>query len=216
MPTVEQMVQQIENEKNMLKQIKNQSSSLSKRQEALRSMPHVASGGDLKKNMMKYIPSHLLPSNVGNINSVSWPFWYSVDFDLGTTPQITANLNEEASFQVSEEAAFIMYALSREIQDYDEGGELGPLQLEFRDRQSSRYFNNAPVPIQMIGQRSYPTVLPVPMLLMPNAKFEVALTSWLTGTQNQQGAGNGKIQVTFEGIRIRVADAGKVLSSIFG
>ena len=105
-------------------------------------------------------------------------------------------------------------SISRKSYGYSTSSELAPLQVEIRDRQSSRQFNDRPIPMQMIGKKSRPTVLPTPLLIMPNAFIDVTVSSWLTGSQAT--VGSGKMQFSFYGYRIRVEDADKVMSTIFG
>jgi hypothetical protein len=163
----------------------------------------------------------LMPNNVGHLYHVQWPFESVVDFDLSTTPDwpnLTSNTRLTESFQVSQEAAVILTSITRHANEYGVSGDLGPLQIEIRDRQSSRFFNNAPIPIQMIGQEGYETLLPTPFLILPNANVDVILSSWLDAgvTQNTGQDPSGIHQFVFKGFRVRVQDAEQVLSSIFG
>jgi hypothetical protein len=164
--------------------------------------------------LMGTLPPHMRPGNVGSYNKVTWPYWNQVNFDFGVNPTWTAATKQTQSFQVSQEAAFILMSITRKAYTYSTASELAPLQLEIRDRQSSRQLNDRPIPLQMIGKRSRPTILPTPMLIMPNAFIDLTLTSWITGSQAT--VGNGKHQISFFGYRVRVEDADKVLSSIFG
>jgi hypothetical protein len=176
-----------------------------------------ALGGDpakLKKNLKDYLPSHMVPGNVGGLNKVAWPFWFQINFDFGNNPTYDLATRQVQSFQVTQEAAFLLMSITRKSYAYSTAGELAPLQLEIRDRQSTRQFNDKPVPMQMIGIKSRPTVLPTPMLMMPNAFIDLTLSSW--SPTPQVTAGSGKFQFSFFGFRVRVEDADKVLSTIFG
>jgi hypothetical protein len=213
--------QQIQEVLDQLKQVKNATNNLKARQNALSSQPVATAGGHLKQALSSILPPHMMPKNVGHMNHVQWPFNYQVDFDLSTTtgwPNITEATSQTQSFQVSQEAAFLATGISRHADDYNDAGDLGPWQIEIRDRQSSRFFNNAPIPIQMIGIEGHPTVLPTPFLILPNAFVEVTMSNFLdTGvTQNMDPDASGKHQFSFWGFRLRVEDAEKVLSSIFG
>jgi hypothetical protein len=168
----------------------------------------------LKSNLKSILPPHMVPGNVGGLNKVAWPFWFQVNFDLGTNPTYSPATRQTQSFQVTNEAAFLLMAISRKSYAYSTSGELSPLQIEIRDRQSSRQFNDRPIPIQMIGIKSRPSILPTPLLMMPNAFIDVTMSSWLQGSQVT--AGSGKFQFSFFGYRVRVEDADKVLSTIFG
>lgn len=168
----------------------------------------------LKDHLKSYLPAHMVPGNVGGFNKVTWPFWFQVNFDLGTNPTYSQSTRSTQSFQVTQEAAFLLMAISRKSYSYSTAGELAPLQLEVRDRQSSRQFNDRPIPMQMFGNKSRPSILPTPMLIMPNAFIDITLSSWLSGSQAT--VGDGKFQFSFFGYRVRVEDADKVLSTIFG
>lgn len=213
--------QQIQETLNQLKQIKNATSNIKARQQALSSQPVATAGGQLKNSLRSILPPHMMPKNVGHMNHVQWPFYYQVDFDLSTIsgfPNFTNAARFTEAFQVSQEAAFLVTGISRHAEDYDDAGDLGPWQIEIRDRQSSRFFNNAPIPIQMIGVEGYATPLPTPFLVLPNAFVEVIMTNSLDDgvTQNAGANATGIHQFSFWGFRVRVEDAGKVLSSIFG
>ena len=168
----------------------------------------------LEQTLKKILPAYMMPTNVGDINTVSWPFYHVVDFDFGADPTYGPNTRQTQSFQVTQEAAFVMTKLSMKTFDDSDAGELAPLSLRIVDRQSSRQFTDGLLPIQMIGSKSYPTVFPTPMLIMPNAFMDFTLESWLTS--NQATTGVGKFQLMVEGYRIRIGDMNKVLSTVFG
>jgi hypothetical protein len=210
--------------KEQLKNLKNQNKLAIKKIKETSSLPDAKHPDELHRNLRGFVPQRLMPWNVGHLNHVAWPFYHAVEFDLSNTnvnpnwPAISNTLRVESSFQVSQESAFIFEAISRHADDYNEpSGDLGPLQIEIRDRQSSRFFNNAPIPIQGIGADRWPTYLATPFLIMPNAFIDVIMSSWLaTGVSIEASQdATGKHQFVFHGYRIRIEDANKVLSSIF-
>jgi len=214
------MVQEIEQTKNEINQLKNTISNLRARRQALASQPTIPLGHGLANSLKSFLPNHLVPRNVGSLNSAAWNFFYTTDFDLSTTvdwPNITSNTKQTKTFQVSQEAAFLFMGVMRHADDYNDAGDLGPLTIEFRDKQSSRFFNDNPIPLQMFGKQGYMTYLPVPMLIMPNAFFEITMSTFLDPgvVQNTPPASSGKHQITMQGYRIRIEDAHKVLSSVF-
>lgn len=179
--------------------------------------PVVSQTPNLKKNLLDILPPHLVPQNVGNINQVAWPFYQNFNFDMGTAPTINKDTRMTNTFQVTQEAAFLFMAISRYCSVYDGAGSLAPLQVELRDNQSARMFNSSPIPIQQIGKQGLPTILPTPMLLMPNAQFEMTLSSWLTGDDEVVGEDlQYKHQFTLFGYKMRIPDAENVLGTIFG
>lgn len=191
-----------------------------RRQERLMRKEHKMYGGvegsvaDLKQNLLRVLPAHMVPGNVGSFNKVTWPFWYQVNFDFGVNPTWSSATKQTQSFQNTQEAALLLTAVSRKAYSYTTASELAPVQIEIRDRQSSRQFNDRPIPMQIFGRRSHPTILPTPMLIMPNAFIDVIASSWVPSPQAT--VGTGKFQLSFFGYRIRTEDAGAVLSSVFG
>ena len=170
----------------------------------------------LKDSMIGNLPSHMVPGNVGGINEVTWPFYFQIEMDMGDDPSISETLIRRGSFQVDREAALLLMSVSRAHNTDDLGASatiLAPLQVEIIDRQSSRRFNNAPMPLQMIGQNSNPSIFPTPMYIQPNAFLDVVVSG--INTIPQDFSGSGRFQLSFFGYRIRTEDAGKVLSTIF-
>lgn len=168
----------------------------------------------LEQKLKEILPAYMMPTNVGDINSVAWPFHHVVNFDLGNNPTYGPNTSQTKSFQVSQEAAFIVTHLSLKSFGDDTGGEKAPLTIKMVDRQSSRQFNDKGLPIQMLGSKSHPTFFPTPMLIMPNAFMDFEIRSWLLA--NQVCVGSGKFQLLIGGYKIRLGDMKKVLSTVFG
>lgn len=169
---------------------------------------------NLKEQLAKVLPARLLPGNVGDLNEVTWPFWYTGTFDFGINPTYGPQTKSLQSFQVSNEAAFLLMAIGRKAWDNTNAGDLAPLQVEVRDRQSSRQFNDRPMTIQNIGKKSRKSILPTPMLIQQNAFMDITVTSWLPAAMTT--VGNGKHEIYFFGYRIRGEDIKKAYSTIFG
>lgn len=168
----------------------------------------------LQKKLLKILPSGLVPSNVGEYYSVAWPFTYTIDFDFGTNPTYGPATSQTQSFQNTQEAAFIFTQISRKSDDYSTSGELAPLQLTIKDRQSTRQFNDQPVPIQIIPKKSPYLTLEVPLIILPNAFIDFIVSSWLPA--NQATVGTSKHSFFLKGYRTRTEDIGTVLSTIYG
>lgn len=169
--------------------------------------------GQLNENFAPYMN----PVNVGAINEVAWPFWFQVDLDFGTDPDIASNVFQKGFFQVDQESAAILMSV---IVGYgtDAAGasalQYAPMQVEFIDRQSSRRFNTGPLPVQQLGENSNPAILPVGMLLMPNAFLDVVASG--IPDISQPTTGSGILSFSFFCYRTRIENASKVLSTIFG
>jgi hypothetical protein len=174
-------------------------------------------GGDvgaLKRHLEKVLPAGLIPGNVGDQGNVTWPFWYQVDFDFGSDPEWTPTTLQTQSFQVTQDSAFLLASIGRSSAAGYTAGDMAPLQVSIRDRQSTRQFSDTPIPFAMFGRRSHPMVLPTPMLIMPNAWVDCTMTSFVSTSLDSTG--NGLLQLIFFGYRVPVQEADKVLQSIFG
>jgi hypothetical protein len=169
---------------------------------------------NLRSHLKQFLPPYMMPGNVGGYTEVTWPFWETVSFNFGTDPSWSSATRQVQSFQVTQEAGWLVTHLARKSYGYNTASELAPLQIEIRDRQSSRQFNDRSIPIQMIGRRSKPTVFPTPLLIMPNAFIDVIMSSWVDGTMPTTGS--GRLDLILFGYRIRVGDEDKVLSTVFG
>lgn len=168
----------------------------------------------LEQELLKKLPSSLIPGNVGNYYDVAWPFNYTVTFNFGTNPTYGPNTNQTQSFQNTQEAAFIIGAMTRKSYSYSTAGELAPLQLLVKDRQSTRQFMDLPIPMQGIAKKTPYTTFEVPLIILPNAFIDIIMTSWLTVSQTTTGMGIHDI--SFMGYRTRTSDVGTVLSTVYG
>jgi hypothetical protein len=203
-----------------IKELENQRKINRARERSLRSRAHLLSAqpvikdsGTLRKNLEKIIPKHLSPTNIGKLNEVEWFFWFPLDFDFGTDPTYTETTRQSRQFQVDQEAGFLLTHISRTHDSSGPSGAQAPLQMTLRDNQSSRQFNDAPIPLQFVGSRGDYLELDTPLFIAPNSTFSVEMTSWLSG--DFPTTGSGKHQITLGGYRMRAEDASKVLTSIF-
>jgi hypothetical protein len=207
----------ISQELEKVKQLRQYERGLKQREKAQLSMPQFDSRDkQLSSSLKKYLPTYLMPGNVGHLNQVTWPFWFNVTIDFGTNPDMDEKLEKRAFFKITEESGLLLTSISRHSVSYTEAGRTGPWSVIFRDRQSSRQFNDNPIPLQMLGTRGRPTVLPTPMLLMPNAILEVQMNTLLSEGERQIGDGNGEHIFTFFGYRIRIEDYQNVSSTVYG
>jgi hypothetical protein len=215
--TLAQVQAEMDSLMRVRQQLRADERGLRARQNQLATQPQV-NRTDLHGALQEYLPPHLMPGNVGGFNCVTWPFWFQVNFDFGTNPTITGGnvTNQIQNFQVTQESAILLLAVSRQANTYSTSGHLGPWSITIRDNQSSRQFNDQPIPIQMISTKAgLPTTLPVAMLFMPNAIVSCTLGNWLPAGVVQPTIGSGAQQFSFFGYRIRIEDQEKVLSSVF-
>lgn len=167
---------------------------------------------ELEALLSNSLPSFLMPGNVGDLTRVRWNYWQTVNFDFGTNPIYGPNTRQTQSFQVTQEAGLLLMAIGRDSQSYTNAGDLAPLQIDIKDRQSSRQFNDRPIPIQNIGKKFKPMILASPMLIMPNAFLDFTISSWVPA--DMQSTGLGKFSFVAYGLRMRLDDPQAVLSTI--
>jgi hypothetical protein len=204
---------------NLKRQLREQEKSLDVRAKTLAEPAQFQRNNvkEFKEQMGANLAPHMLPSNVGALNEVAWPFFFQVDIDFGQNPELSINRRVRSFFQVDQEAAFLLMSVSVAYSKDDTNNsalESAPVQVEFIDRQSSRRFNNSALPLQMIGTNSNPMIMPTPMYIQPNAILDVEAS----GMQETpfSYAGSGKVQFSFFGYRTRVENAQNILSTIFG
>ena len=207
---------QIEQLLRVREDLRAQERGLAARSRVLSTAPNVKKE-NLRDSMGSFVPPHLMPGNVGPLNCVVWPFWFPVNFDFGTNPTITGGQTSQTqTFQVTQEASILLIGVARQADAYSTAGHLGPWNITIRDNQSSRQFNDTPVPIQMISYAAgLPTQLPTAMLLMPNATIAVVMSNWLPAGFAQTTVGSGAHQFSFFGYRVRIEDSEKVMGSVF-
>jgi len=212
---IQAQINHLDNIKRTLRQREN---DLDARSRYLNTNPTVPAGNvqRMRSSMNSILPAYMMPGNVGGINEVTWPFFFQIDFDLGDNPTVIDSSFTKNFFQIDQEAALLLMAVSRSHGTDAAGFSAtvnAPLQVELIDRQSSRRFSNAPTPLQMFGFNSQPSILPTPMYLPPNDFLDVVVNGIPATAQNFTGS--GKFQLSFFGYRIRTEDTQKVLSTIF-
>ena len=111
-----QIQAEIQHLTNIRKQLRNREKSLDAR---LQNMPEPSQFQfnnikELRRDMSGFLPNYMVPANVGGINDVAWPFFFQIPFNATS---ILANLNRNSmlkgSFQIDQEAAFILMAIPR-------------------------------------------------------------------------------------------------------
>jgi len=179
------------------------------------------SAPDLYRNIKSNIPTKLMPGNVGDINRVIWPFWFTF-----TAPELQPNQTSQASFSVTQEAAFIWMAFSKVVfkrtgggpysytaidsnQEDPSVGEANGLTFQFRDAQSSRVFSQQPVPIDAFGDPNFPSVLQTPVMFLPNSTVECLYS-------NSDSSAIYVPHITMFGYRVRLENAEQILSMVTG
>lgn len=216
-----QIEAEIQHLTNLKRQLRSREKSIRAREEYVREPSQYQYNNlkELRGALQSSLQPQLMPGNVGGINEVSWPFFFQVEIDFNNDPTFADNVFARNSFQVDQEAALILWSIERSHSTDANGFSAtinAPLQVEFIDRQSSRRFNNAPIPLQSIGSNSNPTIFPTAYYLQPNAFLDVVVSGINPVSQPQTFTGSGRIQFSFFGNRVRIDDAGKVLSNVYG
>lgn len=171
-------------------------------------------GGNLSK-----LPGMLQPGNVGDLNRVIWPFW----FTFTPAPELAPGESLGANFAVTQEAAFVVMAITKTVHKVTAGpvytyvdpddesiaGQNPGLSFYIRDAQSSRVFMQTTVQLDHLGAPRFPTVLAQPMLFLPNSVVEA-------GYSNAHPTDTYVPFVTMFGYRLRIEDAENIRSLVTG
>lgn len=174
---------------------------------------------DLERNLFASL-GPMAPGNVGEINRVIWPFWFSTEMN---GEGISQNESLQTQFSVTLEASFIVMAIAKTVYqtnvtpwnylDPNADGLLGRapgLTFTLRDSSSSRqFFGKEPIALGHIGNPRFPTMLPRPMLLLPNQMMEIQF-------QNSHPQNDYLPVLTFFGYRLRLENAQQILSTVSG
>lgn len=171
----------------------------------------------MQANFMQ-VAAKLRPGNLGDINRVVWPFWF-------TTTKVTLppNTTGQGNVTITQEAAFIWLGYTKIVyleqvgnpgaynyidpEQPDAAGKANNLTMSIRDSQSSRTFMNKSIDLNQIGTWKYPTILPTPQLLLPNSNMEF-------GFSNSDQNNTYRPFVCMYGLRVRIEDAKNILSTI--
>lgn len=176
---------------------------------------------NLQANIANSAGSMLTPGNIGDINSVIWPFYFPTD--LLDSP-LEPNQTFQTGFSVTQEAAFIMMSFSKSVYlvegedpdqtwtylDPDQQNPSAPgLTFTLRDQSSSRQLFNQPIPMDGYGNPRFPTKFPRPVMLLPNQVMQIEFT-------NSHASNVYYPIITTFGYRIRIDQAQNLLSLVYG
>ena len=172
------------------------------------------------------VPYWTAPGNVGDINTVIWPFYFATEF-LEILPNTgggggSAVGSVSSSFSVTQEAAFIAMWFTKVVflktviagvtnyqyLDPDAsagGGKAVGLSVSFTESSSTRQLVNLTMNMDHIGSPRFPSLMPTPMLLLPLENFKTIYSN----------SGNDTFVafITFFGYRIRIQDINNIQST---
>jgi hypothetical protein len=178
---------------------------------------------DVLTNLKNMLPDYLVPGDIGDVNKVIWPFWFT-----NITPELPAavgGLQSQATgtVTITQEAAFIMTAVMKSVFIHDtvantftyvdpnqpgQDGLTPGLSMTLKDAQSSRVFMSNPIDFDTVGDGIYPLELPTPLMFLPNSVIQ---------TQLFNSSGFAYVPwITFLGVRCRIEDAQRIMSLITG
>lgn len=167
---------------------------------------------------MEKINGLVRPGNIGAINRVIWPYWFTF-----TAPTLAPGSSGSGFTTITQEAGFVWMSYTKSVFIRSAGptytyidpnatgvaAQADGLKMVIRDASSSRQFHNLPAEMDTIGNPLYPSTLETPMMFLPNATVEIAFT-------NQHATRTYVPFVTFFGYRIRIEDAENILSLVNG
>lgn len=176
----------------------------------------------LERNVARNVGPMLAPGNLGDINKIIWPYWFSTD-----VPDTALGVNEtfQTGFSITQEAAFIMMSFTKTVYVGDGGdpevwtalnpndesspANLAPgLTFTLRDGSSSRQLYDRPIEIGLYGNPRFPTKFPRPIMFMPNQVVQIAFA-------NSHPTARYAAQITAFGYRMRIEDAERFLSLVY-
>lgn len=191
------------------KQIKQQESLIAQGQ-----MPSNAPQ-NLQYNLQHSLGPLMAPGNVGDLNSVIWPYYFTTE-----TPDssLAPNQTFQTGFSVTQEAAFIMMSFTKTVY-LDTAGQWGyldenlnpsapGLQFTFRDGSSSRQLFNTPINMDLYGNPRFPSKFSRPIMLLPNQVMQIQFI-------NTHPTNSYVPFITAFGYRIRIEEAQKFLSLVY-
>lgn len=148
----------------------------------------------------------LPPGDITRVNDTVWPFVFGtgrVNVNAGATVPSTISINQDGAFVIVEYVKTV-YAITTgplninylDPEMPNQAGLADGLTFQFRDAQSQRQFMDKPMSINHVGNPLYPTRFVRPMILNPNAIFEIDITNSSTN--------NYVVMFGFNGYRLRL------------
>lgn len=192
--------------------------SLKEKEDRLR-MAHLKDSDpmSLKSNLKSALPNYLAPGNVGDINRVIWPFYFTTD-----RVEVAPQSNVRSSFVVTLEASYVWMSYTKTVfvKNTEDNSQsyLDPdnfdnfasgLKFFIRDPQSQRQFFNRPIDIDHVGNPRWPSALPAPQMILPRSTIEVTYVNETEDTIYIP-------QITFYGYRIRMENQQELLGTVWG
>lgn len=171
-------------------------------------------------NVKNVLPPKLRPGNVGWISDVVWGYGFNAGGIL-----VEPGRAIDSVVSVTQEAAFILTKITQVVYEregtpgnytynmvdyhdpnYETSGVYG-LRYSMTDAQSGRSFMTQPEAIDNLGTNRYPYRLPTPLFFLPNSSIVFRF-------QNDTTTHSYYPFLTLWGVRIRLDEAGSILSTL--
>jgi hypothetical protein len=214
-----QQLQALRDQVSQLSQLVNSKAQSIQRRESMLKSKQLPNSGpqNLEANLRRNLGPMLAPGNLGDINTVIWPYFFSTE--APSTP-LAQNQTFQTGFQVTQEAAFIWMSYTKVVYNVqgpswgyitpkDDRPSAPGLVFTLRDGSSSRQFFNSPMQIDNYGNPDFPTKFPRPMMLLPNQQMQIQFT-------NTHPTNVYVPFITAFGYRMRVEDAQNMLGLVYG
>jgi hypothetical protein len=222
MKTRSEAIQAILDLQDQKPQIRKQERMLD-RQEGFGSLEGISNSNTPQENLLEFLksfmPEELIPTNVGKLENVLWPFHYEVDFSdaddamFGNNPTYTRYARVGKNFKTLQDSAFLLIGMSRNFNTHGSAGKGAPLEVTLKDSQSARQLNNEPFNVQFMGANSVMTKFPAPYFVSPTGTMRVELSTFIEN--NVTLVGDGSQFFTFYGYEVRSAELENVLTNIY-
>jgi hypothetical protein len=225
--TKSSLIDAILRQQGNLKSVRMEEANIRQQESHIATLPQL-SKDDVRGNLEKVLPKHLVPTNIGKYMDVAWPYYYETRFDYTATADIGSGPERVAqfvggdiktdSFKVGQEAAFILKGVYRAYHTNDLSGKGAPLKMTVRNAQSTRQFNDTEIQLQHIGDKGSPLKFDIPLLIEPNSRIEIDLKPILnsTVTVNVAETVNAVQNLIFYGVRVRSNDVDTITQLMFG
>lgn len=171
-------------------------------------------------DVKKVLPPKLRPGNVGWISDVVWGYGFNAGGIL-----LEPGRAIDSIVSVTQEAAFILTKITQVVYvregtpgnytynmidyhdpNYEVSGAYG-VRFTLTDAQSGRSYMTQPEPIDNMGSNRYPYRLPTPLFFLPNSSIVFRF-------QNDSADMTYYPFLTLWGVRIRLDEAGSILSTL--
>lgn len=213
--TLTSLLDEIEQKRNAIRKLRAEERSVSEKEKLFLTEPLIKRNG-LRENLKSCLPKELVPSNVGELEEIVWPYEYpmSIDFQNGADSVISANKIYPLTEQVGQESCFILTGISRAFSSQGISGNGIPLKYLIKDMQSTRQIMDKPLCLAHIAHSGKVTKLPTPYLFMPNARITVELSSMLDSDITLTGVST-YTEIILHGVRCRIEDASRIIEAMY-